>query len=79
MKRMLERAIPIQQDSIRIHRGEAYHLQRDVVPKRATIVAYVARNAHNMNFEHYRILFVEESAVGETVQKVVETWKRSCC
>lgn len=93
MKRMLERAIPIQQAFIRIHRGETHHLQRDVVPKRATIVAYgasddeersifealVARNAHNMNFEHYRILFVEELAVGETVQKVVETWKRSCC
>lgn len=93
MKRMLERAIPVQQAFIRIHHGETHHLQRAVAPKRATIVAcgarddeersifeaLVARNAHNMNFEHYRILFVAEAEVEKTVQKLVETWKRSCC
>lgn len=91
MKRMLERAIPVQQAFIRIYRGETHHLQRDVVPKRATIVAYgardaeersifealVARNASNMNFESHRILFVAESEVEATVKKVVETWKES--
>lgn len=91
MKTMLERAIPIQQAFIRIHRGETHHLQRDVAPKRATIVAYgaedaeersifealVARNAYNMNFESYRILFVPESEVEERVKEEVESWKKS--
>lgn len=40
MKRMLERAIPVQQAFIRIVKGETHHVQRAVVPKRATIVAY---------------------------------------
>lgn len=92
MKRMLERAIPVQQAFIRIHRGETHHLQRAVVAKRATIVAYgtsddeersifealVARNACNMNFEHHRVLFVTEPEVESTVRKILESWKRSC-
>lgn len=91
MKRMLERAIPVQQAFIRIHHGETHHLQRAVVPKLASIVAYgaldaeeraifealVARNALNMNFEHYRIHFVEESAVEAAVRKILQTWKES--
>lgn len=91
LKRMLERAIPVQQAFIRIHRGETHHLQRAVVPKRATIVAYgaeegeeqaifealVARNACNMNFEHYRIHFVGEEEVEAAVQKILEEWKES--
>lgn len=35
MKRMLERAIPVQQAFIRIHGGETHHVQRAVEPKRA--------------------------------------------
>lgn len=91
MKRMLERAIPVQQAFIRLHHGETHHLQRAVVPKRASIVAYgaldaeeraifealVARNALNMNFEHYRIHFVEESAVEAAVRKILQAWKES--
>ena len=91
MKRMLERAIPVQQAFIRLHHGETHHLQRAVVPKQASIVAYgaldaeeraifealVARNALNMNFEHYRIHFVEESAVEAAVRKILQTWKES--
>lgn len=91
MKRMLERAIPVQQAFIRLHHGETHHLQRAVVPKWASIVAYgaldaeeraifealVARNALNMNFEHYRIHFVEESAVEAAVRKILQTWKES--
>ena len=34
MKTMLERAIPIQQAFIRIHRGETHHVQRGVAPNR---------------------------------------------
>lgn len=91
MKRMLERAIPVQQAFIRLHHGETHHLQRAVVPKQASIVAYgaldaeeraifealVGRNALNMNFEHYRIHFVEESAVEAAVRKILQTWKES--
>ena len=81
----------MQQAFIRLHHGETHHLQRAVVPKRASIVAYgaldaeeraifealVARNALNMNFEHYRIHFVEESAVEAAVRKILQTWKES--
>ncbi|WP_308503073.1 flavodoxin family protein [uncultured Alistipes sp.] len=91
MKRMLERAIPVQQAFIRIYRGETHHLQRDVAPKRATIVAYgavdeaerslferlVARNALNMNFVDYRILFVREEEVEPTVRKLLRKWEKS--
>lgn len=91
MKRMLERAIPVQQAFIRLHHGETHHLQRDVAPKRAAIVAYgaaddgereifrdlVARNALNMNFVDYRILFVDEDAVNPTVSKLLKQWEKS--
>lgn len=70
MKRMLERAIPVQQAFIRIHNGETHHVQRAVVPKQATIIAYgdltdeekdifsqlVSRNSQNMNFASFRII-----------------------
>ena len=91
MKTMLERAIPVQQAFIRIFHGETHHVQRAVVPKRATILAYgttdageqelfrelVARNARNMNFASYEIRFVAESQLDEAVQNVLEQWKRS--
>ena len=89
MKRMLERAIPVQQAFIRIVKGETHHVQRAVVPKRATIVAYgdiepeertiferlVARNASNMSFESYEIRFVTEAELNDCVQKIVEQWE----
>ncbi|WP_291558888.1 flavodoxin family protein [Bacteroides sp.] len=40
MKTMIERAIPIQQAFIRIHNGETHHVQRNVLPKDTTIIAY---------------------------------------
>lgn len=40
MKTMIEKAIPIQQAFIRIHRGETNHVQRNVATKDATIIAY---------------------------------------
>ena len=88
MKTMLERAIPIQQAFIRLFRGETHHVQRDVVAKKATILAYgdmqederelfrklVARNANNMNFKTYQVIFCQEEKVEELVRKELETW-----
>lgn len=88
MKRMLERAIPVQQAFIRIHGGETHHVQRAVEPKRAVIVAYeaedeaerdlfrrlVARNARNMSFESYDIRFVDEADVETAVKEITERW-----
>ena len=91
MKTMLERAIPVQKAFIRIVNGETHHVQRDVVPKKATIIGYgcigsedkvlfqklVARNALNMQFESYQIQFVSESAVENAVRNEVEKWEKS--
>ncbi len=88
MKTMLERAIPIQQAFIRIHNDETHHVQRAVTPKQATIIAYgdideeernifrnlVARNASNMSFESYNIIFTTEAMLDDMVNKVLETW-----
>lgn len=92
MKTMMERALPIQQAFIHINDGETHHVQRNVAWKEALLVAYgdicpqeqeifrqlVARNARNMHFSGYRILFVTEQEVEETVRKEVETWTKSC-
>lgn len=88
MKTMLERAIPVQQAFIRLLDGETHHVQRAVVPKRAVIVAYgardkaeeelfrrlVARNAKNMSFQSYEIRFTDEEQVEAEVRREVETW-----
>ena len=68
--------------------GETHHVQRAVSMKKATILAYgcmsseeedifrrlVARNAHNMSFESYEVLFVEETKVTDRVKKIIEQW-----
>ncbi len=91
MKTMLERAIPVQQAFLRILNGEIHHVQREVVPKKATIIAYgamdreerdvfehlVERNAYNMNFESYQVIFSEESQLEETVKNEVKKWEKS--
>ena len=91
MKTMLERAIPIQQAFIRLFHGETHHIQRAVTPKQAVIFAYgdsslqeqdifrqlVERNARNMIFEHYRIVFLPEDQVEQEVGKELRTWKIS--
>ena len=83
MKTMLERAIPVQQAFIRLWHGETHHLQRNPLPKQALILGYgdisdeerelfrqlVSRNAHNMNFEEYRIVFTSEEELGTIFQK----------
>lgn len=88
MKAMLERAIPVQQAFIRVVNGETHHVQRSVAPKDAVILAYgasdeeeqalfrqlIARNAHNMNFQSYRVLFCREDQVQDLVQTEVAKW-----
>lgn len=90
MKTMIERAIPIQQAFIRIHRGETHHVQRNVATKDAIIIAYgdtdseeqeifrqlVERNARNMNFGKYKIVFVTEQKVEKTVQNELKKWEK---
>lgn len=91
MKTMLERAIPVQQAFIRLHRGETHHVQRSVAPKQAVIIGYgalsdeekevfrqlAARNANNMNFESYRVVFAREETLEDTVREEVLAWERS--
>lgn len=90
MKTMLERAIPIQKAFIRLVNGETHHVQRDVLPKSATIIAYgeisgeekeifkdlISRNAYNMNFTDYNIIFTSEEMLEETVKGEVLKWEK---
>lgn len=89
MKTMLERAIPIQKAFIRLYHGETHHVQRAVVPKKAVIIAYgakneeekeifrrlVARNAHNMLFSEWRIKFISEEDRARAIQEEVAEWE----
>ena len=89
MKTMLERAIPVQQAFIRIHKGETHHVQRAVTMKKATILAYgdispeeqeifrqlIARNAINMSFESYEVKFTTEAMLNDVVKEIVEKWE----
>ena len=89
MKTMLERAIPIQKAFIRILNGETHHVQRDVVPKNATIIAYgdvtdeekeifksiIERNAYNMNFKSYKVIFTSEKNLEKTALNEVLKWE----
>lgn len=88
MKTMLERAIPIQQAFIRLHDGETHHVQRSVSEKDALIIAYgesdeeerdifkqlIGRNAKNMNFRKYRVVFTSENELENVVRKELEQW-----
>lgn len=88
---MLERAIPVQQAFIRLHHGETHHFQRRVASKQAVIIGYgessdderavfeklVARNAHNMNFESWRVVFAPEHELEQTVEREVLAWEKS--
>ena len=90
MKTMLERSIPVQQAFIRLFDGETHHVQRNVAPKAAVIICYgdispeeqeifralVERNAKNMSFESYRIIFVTENEVETAVSKEVAAWEK---
>ncbi len=88
MKTMLERSLPIQQAFIRLVDGETHHIQRNVTSKQAVIIGYgdisdeekavfcqlIARNAKNMQFENYRVIFTTEDALEEAVQNEVLAW-----
>ncbi len=88
MKTMLERAIPVQQAFIRLLQGETHHVQRAVASKRATIIGYgdisdeekeiftqlIGRNAKNMCFEDYRVIFLQENELEKAVRKEVMSW-----
>lgn len=90
MKTMLERAIPVQQAFIRLLDGETHHVQRDVALKKAVIIAYgdiaddekelflslVERNAKNMNFESFEIIFTKASDLNDTVNGEVAKWEK---
>lgn len=90
MKTMLERAIPIQKAFIRLVNGETHHIQRNVAMKKATIIAYgniddeekeifeslVRRNASNMNFESFRVIFTKEKDLDRIVEKEVSKWEK---
>lgn len=89
MKTMLERAIPVQQAFIRLLHGETHHVQRAVVPKQAVIIGYgdisneekeiftqlIGRNAKNMCFENYRVIFSQENELENAVRKEVLSWE----
>lgn len=88
MKTMLERAIPIQQAFIRMYHGETHHLQRDVIPKHAVILAYgddtpdgqslfkklVVRNAYNMNFDRWQVRFCTQESLPQIIAAEVASW-----
>lgn len=89
MKTMLERAIPVQKAFIRIHGNETHHVQREVLPKKAVIIAYgtkdeaerevfrrlVTRNALNMIFSSGDIIFCsEEDAASVAEQEIQKRW-----
>lgn len=89
MKTMLERAIPVQQAFIRLLNGETHHVQRAVVPKQATIIGYgdiseeekkvfgqlVERNAKNMCFDSFQVLFATEDNLEQMIECEVSKWK----
>lgn len=90
MKTMLERAIPIQQAFIRLLNGETHHVQRNVMQKQAVIIGYgdidheeklifeklVKRNAYNMCFDDYRVIFAKEDELEEIIENEVASWER---
>ena len=90
MKTMLERSIPVQQAFIRLLHGETHHVQRNVALKHAVIIGYgnisdeeknifkqlIKRNAKNMCFESYQIIFVKENELEQTVRDVISSWEK---
>ena len=88
MKKMHERALPIQQAFIKLVDGEAHHYQRNVALQDAIIIAYgtsskeeeeifselIERNSYNMNFKSYQLIFVEEENIDQEVTKWIKHW-----
>lgn len=91
LKTMLERAIPIQKAFIRLYNGETHHVQRNVEPKDALIIAYgcnseaeqdlfrrlVARNAYNMMFKSWNVIFTGTAdEAARIVREVTGSWQK---
>ena len=88
MKTMLERSLPIQQAFIEMKESETHHVQRNVNNKEAIIIAYgdlsqkeqqvfknlVARNALNMNFSQFKVIFTKEKKLDSVVKSEVTKW-----
>ena len=88
LKTMFERAIPIQQAFIRILDNETHHVQRNVIEKDATIIGYgnisdeekeifiqlIQRNAKNMCFKDFRVVFSKEEQLEQIVNNEVQLW-----
>ncbi len=92
MKKVIERALPNQQAFIRIYKGETHHLQRNVIPKKLTVIAYgeysdeekelfrcfLARNSINFIAEETKILWAEDGSEADALAlKEAELWQ-SC-
>ena len=45
--------------------------------ERAVFEKLVARNAHNMNFESWRVVFAPEHELEQTVEREVLAWEKS--
>ena len=87
MKRMLERAIPIQQAFLHLYRGEVHHVPR----KKAVIIAYgcddveeqelfrklTERNALNMLFTECKVLFPSKEELEHSIESEVSRWTNS--
>ena len=88
MKTLLERSIPIQKPFIRIYNGETHHEQRDVKEKDAVLIAYcsicqeekdifnklIERNAKNMLFKSWKVVFSNEDELEKVIKDEVELW-----
>lgn len=91
IKAMIERCLPLYQAFLKIHKEETRHEQRRIEKKDFLVVAYgaenqeekdifnylVERNANNMSFNSYKVSFVEESLIEETLEKEVSLlWRK---
>ena len=70
--------------------GETHHVQRNVALKHAVIIGYgnisdeeknifkqlIKRNAKNMCFESYQIIFEKENELEQTVRDVISSWEK---
>jgi len=91
MKIMIERCLPLFQAFLKIHKEETRHEHRQIEEKDFLVLAYgaenqaekdifsylVERNANNMSFNSYKVSFVEESLLEETLKKEVSLeWRK---
>ena len=82
------RALPIQQAFIQLIDKETHHIQRNVIQKKAIIIGYgdlsneekeifiqlIQRNAKNMCFKDFRVVFSKEEQLEQIVNNEVQLW-----